>query len=191
MSNEKNLDGWSFGRRPLLYGAAALMVIAFVTVMGLSYLKTVPPRESGVTSETGSVSAVKVEAGCQLIQTLRYTPCGHQIVRRLEGPQELIGKNREDVEAVYDQWRITAFAAGEIEMAQELAIHCPRHVVLMPDTGGVLGIFENKYGDALAFVRSVDTELSSLPEAVQEELRPGKGFDSVNELEQWLESVES
>ena len=61
----------------------------------------------------------------------------------------------------------------------------------MPDASGVLCIFENRYGDALALVRSLDTPLSSLPESLQEELRQGKGFDSVEELERWLENAES
>ena len=33
--------------------------------------------------------------------------------------------------------------------------------------------------------------LNELPEAYREELRPGRGFDSMEELTQWLESVES
>ncbi|MEG2702352.1 MAG: hypothetical protein RSA65_07025, partial [Clostridia bacterium] len=56
---------------------------------------------------------------------------------------------------------------------------------------GILCVFQNKYGDALALVNELELELSSLPAAVQEELRQGVGFATAGELEQWLESVES
>ena len=61
----------------------------------------------------------------------------------------------------------------------------------MPDGAGVLCVFQNKYGDALALVSELDLELSSLPAAIQEELRVGIGFSTLAELEEWLESVES
>ena len=76
-------------------------------------------------------------------------------------------------------------------MEQTFDFYCAQHQVLMPDASGMLCVFENRYGDALALVRTLDTPLSALPEAVQEELRAGKGFDSAEELERWLESIES
>jgi len=191
MGKEKESAGWELTRRQFLCGVSALVVIAFTAVMGLSYRAAARAKAPEETSQAGNVAAVKIEAGCQLVQTMRYTPCGHETTRRLEAPEELVGKERAQVEAAYDQWRVTGFAAKEVQMEQQLSIHCPMHVVLMPDEAGVLSIFENKYGDALAFVRSLDTPLHSLPEAVQEELRTGKGFDSLQELEQWFESVES
>lgn len=63
--------------------------------------------------------------------------------------------------------------------------------MLMPDASGVLCVFENRYGDALALVRSLETPLSALPESVQEEVRQGKVFDTAEELERWMESIES
>jgi hypothetical protein len=76
-------------------------------------------------------------------------------------------------------------------MARLFSLYCSSHVVLMPDESGILGIFENKYGDAMALVRSLDTSLDSLPESIQEEVRLGKGFDTMEDLQQWLENVES
>ena len=192
MNEEKDLNGQrQITRRQFLAGAAALVAVAAVAVVGLSPREAEAPSTPPEISQVGSVSQDTVAQGCQLVQTLRYTPCDHEVTRRLEAPTELIGKGRGDVEAAYDQWRVTSFAAQEITMEQQLDIYCAQHMVLMPDETGVLGIFENKYGDALAFVRSLETELAALPDAAQEEVRLGKGFDSLQDLEQWLESVES
>ena len=113
------------------------------------------------------------------------------MTRRQNLPSELIGQGRETVEAAYDQWRITEFSPRQITMEQQLDMYCSQHMVIMPDETGVLGIFENKYGDALAYVRSLETRLDALPEALQEEIRLGKGFNTLAELEQWMENAES
>ena len=76
-------------------------------------------------------------------------------------------------------------------MFQQPNLYCPDHMVLMPNETGVLCVFQNKYGDALALVEELKTEVSALPSAMQEEVRRGIGFTSLAELEQWLESAES
>ena len=128
---------------------------------------------------------------CQLIQHMTYAPCGHDLTRRQTIPQELAGKGREEVSAAYDAWQITSFASAEVAMEQKLSLYCPEHVVLMPDEGGMLCIFQNKYGDALALVEALDLPLPELPDSYQEEIRPGKGFSTQEELAQWLEAADS
>lgn len=177
--------------RQLMAGAAAIIAVAVFAVAALHENREKADQPPPPVSQAGSVGEDGVKEGCQLVQRLHYTPCGHEMTRRLDAPSELWGKDREDVEAAYDQWRITSFAPGEIAMELKLDIPCSRHLVLMPDEAGVLGIFENKYGDALAFVRSLEIPLQSLSQAAAEEVRPGKCFDTLEALEQWLESVES
>lgn len=192
MNNEKDReDQRLITRGQFVSGVAALVLVAALAVVGLSWRSGTEGEPAPETSQVGNVSETVTGEGCQLIQTMRYTPCGHEITRRLDLPGELVGKGRSDVEAAYDQWQVTSFASKEIVMEQQLDIYCSKHWVLMPDETGVLGIFENKYGDALAFVRSLETDLAALPDAAQEEIRRGKGFDSLEALEQWLESVES
>ena len=96
-----------------------------------------------------------------------------------------------DLEAAYDLWQVTSFSSAEVEMEQALDMFCPQHMVLMPDESGMLCVFHNKYGDAYALVEEMDLPLSELPDSYQEELRPGKGFDTQDELAQWLESIDS
>ena len=76
-------------------------------------------------------------------------------------------------------------------MEQALNLYCPEHLVLMPDESGMLCIFRNTYGDALGLVTELNIPLAELPDAVQEELRPGKGFSTQEELDAWLEAAES
>ena len=46
-------------------------------------------------------------------------------------------------------------------------------------------------GDALALVKELDLPLTALPAAGQEDVEQGMGFSTLEELEQWLENMES
>ena len=177
-------------RRQLLTGGAMLMGMALLLIVALMPKSTVDdtlPETAQVRSDPQMTTA----ADCQLIQHMTYAPCGHSLTRRQVIPTELAGQNREALSSAYDAWKITSFASAEVVMEQTLSLYCPEHVVLMPDEGGMLCIFQNKYGDALALVKELDLLLSELPDNVQETLRQGKGFASIEEAEKWLEGADS
>ncbi len=173
----------------LLLSAAVLLAIAAATLLIPD--RSTAPGELPPAQAVDAADGPTVQEGCELLQTLTYTRCEHVVTRRVTAPPELYGKTLAQVEALYPEWRVTEFAPKLIKMEQQPDIYCPDHMVLMPNGAGVLCVFENKYGDALALVNELDLELSALPSAVQEELRHGKGFSTLSELEQWLESVES
>lgn len=172
----------------LLMSVAVLLVIAAATLLLPSSSPAPAPEEA---QRAAAGEQVKVAEGAELMQTLTYTRCEHVVTRRVTAPVELYGKTLDEVQALYPEWKITEFAPKEVRMEQQPDLFCPDHMVLMPNSAGMLCVFENKYGDALALVNELETDVHSLPAAIQEELRDGVGFSSLIELEQWLESVES
>lgn len=176
-------------RRQIILGSLTLLGMAVLLIVGLTPRDAAAPQENAAQVRTDTAQAL--DEGCQMIQHLTYTPCGHSLTRRQTLPPDLAGKARADLEAAYDLWQVTSFSAAEVEMEQALDMFCPQHMVLMPDESGMLCVFHNKYGDAYALVEEMDLPLSELPDSYQEELRPGKGFDTQDELAQWLESIDS
>ena len=172
--------------RPLMMSLVtiALLIAAALLLTPSAATDELPPAEV-------SADSITPQEGCELLQTLTYTRCDHTVIRRLTAPAEIYGKTLEDVEALYPTWRITEFSSALIKMEQHLQLFCPDHMVLMPDGAGMLCVFENKYGDALALVSELNIPLKSLPAAAQEEAEMGLGFSTPDELEMWLESVES
>ena len=176
----------------LIWWLASVAVLAAIAVAILLMPSTAaaptddPPFQAVDAAKEGVVAE-----NCELLQTLTYTRCEHVVTRRVAAPVELYGKTLADVEALYPEWRITEFSPSLIKMEQQPDLFCPDHVVLMPDGAGVLCVFENKYGDALALVTELTLTLDALPASLQEEARHGIGFSSLADLEQWLESVES
>lgn len=189
-SDEKTDVRPTIDRRQLLSGCAMLTALAVLLIVGLAPHRASAP-DLPETAQVRTDTTLTLSADCQVIQHLTFTPCGHAITRRQTLPSELSGKGRIDLEAAYDAWQLTSFTAGEVVMEQAIDMFCPEHVVLMPDEGGMLCVWQNKYGDALALVKQLEEPVGALPESVQPEVRQGKGFDSQEALEQWLESVES
>ena len=177
-------------RRQIILGSLTLLGMALLLIIGLTPRTASAPEDEQLT-QVGSSTVQTLNADCALLQHLTYTPCGHSLTRRQTLPPDLAGKTRADLEAAYDAWQVTGFAPGEVTMEQSLTMYCPEHVILMPDDSGMLCIFQNKYGDALSLVRELTLEMKNLPAAAQEEAERGIGFSTAEELEQWLESVES
>ena len=189
MNEEKKHDDRirvSVDRRTLLLNILALAGVAVLLVVGLT-----PRRTADDTAETGSDRASTLSAGCQVIQHITYEPCGHQLTRRVVLPEELIGKGREELEAAYDPWRVTEFAADEVSMELQLPLYCAEHIILMADESGMLCVWQNRYGDALALVEELGIPLNDFPEDVQDALRGGMGFETRELLDKWLENAES
>lgn len=190
-SDEKAEIRPTVDRRQLLSGAAMLLGLAMLLILGLTPRDAQAPDIQPDTAQVRADTSGTLNADCQVIQHLTFVRCGHQLTRRQTLPAELAGKGRDEVTAAYDAWQISSIAPAEVVMERRLELHCPEHVVLMPDEGGMLCIFRNRYGDALALEKELNMPIGELPDAVQSEVRPGKGFDTQEALEQWLESVES
>ena len=97
----------------------------------------------------------------------------------------------QQMQQAFSDWSITSFSPSEIEMSCTMQLYCPEHLVVMPDGAGVLGIYENAYGDGYALKAQLDIPLSALPEDLLETVHLGIGFGSAQAVEQWLETFES
>ena len=182
----------AFPSSALLMGLAAILLLAAVTLLIPTNLEPAAPSASvPPADQAASGTTLRVAEGCELVQNLSYTRCEHAITRRVAAPRELYGKTLAEVQPLYEEWQITEFYPREIKMSQKPDLYCPDHMVLMPNETGLLCVFQNKYGDALALVEELKTDVTALPAAMQEEARRGIGFATLTELEQWLESAES
>lgn len=165
--------------------------LGVLTVLALTAAALVVILTYGTAASAVSRSRETVEDNCELVQTLRYARCGHEVVRRLRADKEYKGCTLQQMQQAYAEWEITAFSPAEISMTCTLPLFCPEHLVVMPDGAGVLGVYENKYGDGYALRTQLDIPLSDLPESLRETAHLGLAFSSDQEIENWLETLES
>lgn len=177
---EAEQSGRSGRARWIVIAALGLMLAAFIILTTM-----------GEGARPASKSRETVEENCELVQTLRYARCGHEVVRRVRADKEYKGCTLQQMQQAFADWDITAFSPSEIEMSRTLSIYCPQHLVVLPDGAGVLGIYENAYGEGYALKKQLDIPLTALPDSVRETVHLGLGFSSAEEIESWLETFES
>ena len=169
-------------RRVGLTALAALLLTALVLAVLFSF---------GTGVSAVSRSRETVEENCLLIQTMRYARCGHEVTRRVQADKEYKGCTLQQMQEAFAEWEITGFSPAEIEMSRTLPLYCPEHLVVLPDGAGVLGVYENKYGDGYALRTQLDIPITDLPESLRETVHLGVGFATAEEIESWLETLES
>ena len=171
-------------------GHSALWLLVFA---GATAICAVVALLSGL--HTGAEPAAQdkqvVESGCTLLQTIRYTRCGHEVTRRIAADKEYQGADLKQMQQAFADWTITSFSANEIAMSCALPLYCPDHLVVLPDGAGVLGVYQNVYGDGYALQKQLEAPLSELGESVLETIHLGLPFESMQQIESWLETLES
>ena len=162
----------------LIITAAALMLVALAVGLGSGTQPTAQEKTS-------------VASGCELVQTIHYSRCGHDVTRRRKAEKELEGAELKQVREAFADWTITSYAPHEIVMSCSKALYCPDHLVVMPDGAGVLGVYFNEYGDGYALQKQLEVPVSDLDEQTMETIHLGLAFKTMQEIELWLETQES
>ena len=143
----------------------------------------------------GADLSVKTDRETYLHRTLYYAPCGHSVQRREKLPAQLVGLTRgaleKEIDGLYENAAVTGFSAGEVDMTTRMDIPCPLHWVLKVGGDGLLAVWQNTTGEALAIVRQTDIPAAMAAEEEQDGLRDGRMFDDVQALEGYLESLSS
>ena len=111
--------------------------------------------------------------------------------RRVQADQEYTGCTLQQMQQAYAEWDITSFSPAEIEMSRSLPLYCPDHLVVLPDGMGILGVYENTYGEGYSLRAQLDIPISALPDGLRETIHLGLAFPSAEEIEGWLETLES
>ncbi len=181
--------------RILLFTA---LLLAALTLLGTMPGAEAPVEDARIIQEdkpdqaarqAGQNQGPKVSSACQVIQTMRFSRCGHSVKRRITAPGEVAGGDFEAVQAYYDLWRIDSFAEDLLEMSREIELFCPMHRVLTCNEAGEIVLTRNLYGDGMALEKTYEgLTLERFDEKTRENLRLGIGFDTAEEAEAYLAS---
>ena len=144
-------------------------------------------KNSNVIETSSSNTAISPNA--ILITKIYYKNCDHLIRKSEDIPEELINKNREDVEKAYPEWKIEEFSPTQITLYKTENGNCGEHYWVQ-EHNGVIGIYVmDEYG-----VKTLkeDTEISTqyLPEEDIKNLQAGKEIIGHTKLIEFLEDYE-
>ncbi len=142
--------------------------------------------ESRADALSASDSGGAIRAGCEIIQTMGFSRCGHSVTRRVAAPGGVIGAGFGEAQAYYSLWHIESFSPEQVTMSREMALFCPMHAVLSVNEAGEIVLTHNVYGDGMAVDQTYPQSIGDFDEETQRKLLLGIGFDSREEAEAWL-----
>lgn len=152
--------------------------------------ETREPAASAAPAQNAAAQGERLRTGCALMQTMRFTRCGHSVSRRIVAPDALAGADFSQTQARYDLWNLDSFSPELVEMSREIPLYCPMHYVLAVNEAGEIVLSQNQYGDGMAILHVYSAAYDALPESARAELSLGIGFDSRAEAEEWLTRLE-
>lgn len=119
-----------------------------------------------------------------------YDICGHVI--NDEEPIEYsdIGLSRAEYTHKYSDWSIKSFNARRIVMDKIIEGYCPNHYILQ-DLDGTIGIFKSNINGQLDIIKQTDIPVDQLPEMLQDEIADGVALDTLEDIENMLEDIDS
>ena len=173
-------------RRMLVLAAVALIAGLVVGVfVGLNL-----PKEEDAAA-AGRLGTRSVLPGTEIERQTAYTRCGHRQVEPID-PACFVGYTEEELAAFYRGDRISAFDGKRVVIDRTVEGCCPEHVILRL----VNGAFTVGQTDPVTLTEQI---LHTLPleETVtmtneeRSALTEGLVFDSLSDIDAYLESMES
>jgi hypothetical protein len=173
------------------------IIFALLSAAGVTgyFLAANEPRIVEVTPEVSDMPAeadnARIEKGATVEWDYEYRMCGHHIYLHCEADETMIGLTFSELQAANPDVRIVSFEAKNVSLKMSFDCYCPRHYIL------------KQYRDELAIYRTVlgtqeqevyvevPIRFSVADEDEQPVLETGKLFDSLEELENYLENLET
>jgi len=120
-----------------------------------------------------------------------FSKCGHTLqLQEKDGP--IADHGQSQTQAAYPNITIQTMNGEDGGLLYEVASHCPAHYVLILTSEGVLQVQQTN-ADTLAVetVMTLSLDVSVLSRQVQDALQEGMVFDSLEQINKYLEDVES
>ncbi len=88
---------------------------------------------------------IRLSPNCSFTFQTHYTGCGHTSRKYMNIPQQLVNKTEEELQELYNDWKITTFTANEVILEKEETGGCGEHYILR-DVDGKIVIYVIKDG---------------------------------------------
>ncbi len=148
-------------------------------------------KAAGESAETGVIGLVSVLPSTGITLETCFAVCGHTVSRELDNAS-YVGFSEAEMAEHFFGADFTEFSSKRVVMRRSQPGCCPEHVLLKSAADGTLRVYQT---EADTFRQRELQHLGETPalldESVAAELAAGVAFDSIDEINAYLESVES
>ncbi|MBM7582315.1 hypothetical protein JOD02_001172 [Caldicoprobacter guelmensis] len=196
------------GRKSVFLGAVALIILGMI--MGYTYTlltemfqdeERIEKEKAQDNNEGVLFNSFEPLAVAEPLQTTSetttfifervYNLCGHNLVSyRSATPQE-VGLSRKQVKDMYSSWDIKEFSASIVWLCERVDGYCPNHYVIKDNDGRIAICRPLEDGRGFYLIRQTSIDTAFLDADLQERVKEGWVVDSLEQVEQLVESWDS
>ena len=143
------------------------------------------------TAPVGRIGIVSIVPETALRFHHAFSGCAHG-VDEMPSALPYVGQTREEFQTEFPDGRIDVFSASEVELFFVHIGACPQHVMLKAGDLGQLHVYQaNSETLAVESLQSLPLYAEAFDAGTAEELYEGIVFDTVDQVNEYLENVES
>lgn len=120
-----------------------------------------------------------------------YIGCGHKRVEERRARENEIGLSIQSIALRFPEWSIADYTTERIIFTKEVNDFCPGHFLLKDRDGVVVIYMPSEEGDEYKGVEETQISTDSLPPDLQSEIRKGLILDTLEDVEHFMENLES
>lgn len=138
-------------------------------------------------SQTGETAVLPTT---DVIWSDYYKKCGHEYVTFIS--DDVLGMTRSELEEKYKDYEIAIMTSETVRFVRTIDGYCPSHFLLKTLGDNVLCVMRtDPETHTLTQVKEFPFDLDSLDAGVLEQLKAGMVFDTEDEINAFLEDIES
>ncbi len=182
-----------YNARALIYVVLAAFLGGFggYTLRNSQLEKQEPFIETPEAQPVGQIGKPSILPETEVKVNYEFMLCGH-VIEKLQTGGPLTGSRLEDITKKYPDARVLEFDEAHVVITRELERYCPRHYILFIDDNNKLCILHTDEADfEKEVVTTLTYDVSALPEEVLLLLKEGMSFESLEEINLYLEDAES
>ncbi len=144
--------------------------------------------QNSINLQVNTQENIKLSPNCSFTFQTHYTGCGHTSRKYMNIPQQLVNNTKEQLQELYNDWKITTFKDNEVILEKEVSGECGEHYVLR-DVNGKIVIYIMKDGKEEEYEK---TEISTdyLTETDKITMQEGLKVNGKENLNQAIEDFE-
>ncbi|MGI5849828.1 MAG: hypothetical protein ACOX8Q_07170 [Christensenellales bacterium] len=152
-------------------------------------------KENGPSEQSSDlqvdVNDAKISKNAMVQWDYEYKMCSHHIYLRCQVDQNMVGLSFSEFQEYYPDVRIVSFDTNELSLKKTFDCYCPDHYILKSYNQG-LAIFRTILGsDEQEIYLEIQFNLQAVRDDEKQVLEVGKLFNSVDDLEHYIENIET
>lgn len=189
-----------------------LSILLFAMIISYSYVKNISLKKylqrydiGNTIQEKNNNVPVKLEEGTLSLTNEKevlttedtiiskkyvYNSCSHVHLLEESISYNDIGITREEFSRRYFNWDIKIFNAKNIVMEKVIEGYCPNHYILQ-EVDNYIAICQSDIDGNLDIVKKIDISFEYLPKEWKEQFKKGLIMETLEEIEQVIEDIES